>query len=319
MTNFKKCSSTNLIFTVVFITIVFILMPNFKANAEEFLDAIVATINDKVLTLSDINKKYGKNISYNDLKNNLQASKIADTAILDTIVEMEAQKKRISVQDNELDSYISQIADKNSLTIPQFKEELKKQGISFKNYKEQIRSDILKSKIASHIIRNGTAVTDEEIDSYLEKVKENDLLNSKISLSQICILKSGKTEAEALSKLKEIKDKLDSDNFKDIAKKYSETPDAKNGGFLGEFELSELSNEIFNAVSKLNENEISKIIDTENAYYIFQVSRKESTKKATDEERRAAKEKLEEEHLKDAIDSYFSKEIFKNYSVDKKY
>ena len=31
------------------------------------------------------------------------------------------------------------------------------------------------------------------------------------------------------------------------------------------------------------------------------------------------KAKLEEEHLKDAINSYFSKEIYKNYSIDKKF
>ena len=34
---------------------------------------------------------------------------------------------------------------------------------------------------------------------------------------------------------------------------------------------------------------------------------------------RIIKAKLEEEHLKDAINSYFSKEIYKNYSIDKKF
>ena len=298
---------------------VILFTPIINANAELFLDAIVATINDKPITLSDINKKYNKHLTYDDLKNNLQASKIVDTAILDTIVELEGQKKRLSVSDKELDSYISQIANKNSLTVPAFKEELKKQNISFKNYKEQIRSDILKSKIASNIIRNGAAVTDEEINSYIKKVNENNLLNSKISLNQICILKGNKTEAESLKILKDILEALKNDDFKEVAKKYSETPDAKNGGYLGEFELNELSNEIFNAISQLSENEVSKIIDTENAYYIFQVAKKDATKKPTEEEKRIIKAKLEEEHLKDAINSYFSKEIYKNYSIDKKF
>ena len=83
---------------------VILFTPIINANAELFLDAIVATINDKPITLSDINKKYNKHLTYDDLKNNLQASKIVDTAILDTIVELEGQKKRLSVSDKELDS-----------------------------------------------------------------------------------------------------------------------------------------------------------------------------------------------------------------------
>lgn len=289
-----------------------------NAASQVFLDAIVATINNTPITLSDINKKYGKNYTYNELANNFQANKIVDTAILDTIVEMEAAKKRISVSDSELDNYISQIASKNSLSVEAFKEELKKQNISFKNYKEQIKSDILKSKIASSIVRSGAPVTDEEIDSYLKKVKENQMLSKKISLSQICVVKANKSEAEALKILKNIKDEITEDNFKDIAKKYSETQDAAQGGFVGEFELSELSDTIFNAVSNLRENEISKIIDTDDAYYIFQIAKRESTSAPTEAERKAAKERLEEEHLKDSIDSYFSKEIYKNYSIEKK-
>ena len=59
---------------------VILFTPIINANAELFLDAIVATINDKPITLSDINKKYNKHLTYDDLKNNLQASKIVDTS-----------------------------------------------------------------------------------------------------------------------------------------------------------------------------------------------------------------------------------------------
>lgn len=295
-----------------------VIIQNSQANTEEFLDAIVVTINDTALTLSDINKKYDKNFTYDDLKDNYQTSKIIDTAILDTIVEMEARKKRISVTDKELNSYISQIAQRNSLSVSDFKEELKKQNISLKNYKEQIKSDILKSKIASSIVRNGAAVTDEEINNYLKRINENKLLNSKISLRQICVFKENKTEAEALQKLKSIKDALNEDDFSDVAKKYSESQDSINGGMLGEFELNELSSEIFSAISQLNENDVSKIVETKNAYYIFQVAKKDVNHEPTEQEVKLARQQLEEEHLKDAIDNYFSKEIFKNYSVEKK-
>ncbi|MGI6680367.1 MAG: SurA N-terminal domain-containing protein [Bdellovibrionota bacterium] len=325
LTNFfyKDIKSIYFLLLAIITNFTAIIFTTNTSNAQVFLDAIIATINDTPITLSDINKKYDKNYTYNELKENINANKIIDTAILDTIVEMEAKKKRISVSEKELDNYISQIASKNSLTVNEFKNELAKQNISFKNYKEQIKNDILKTKIASNIIRNGTAVTEEEVDNYLKKVAENDLLNSKISLSQICVLKNNKSEADALRILKNITDDLKDDDFKDddfkdVAEKYSETLGAKQGGFVGEFELNELSSEIFNAVSNLKEGETSKIIDMANTYCIFKVNSKDAAKEPTEEERKKAREKIEEERLKDDINSYFSKEIFKNYTIDKK-
>ncbi len=289
-----------------------------NAISEEFLDAILVTINNMPITLSDVNKKYNKNFSVTDFKYDPTAQKLLDSAILDFIVSEEAKKKRLYVEEEEIERYIAEVANKNSLSVPAFKEELKKQNISLKTYKEQIKNDILKSKIASSIIRSGTAVSKKEIDNYLKNMLENRLQNTKISLNQICVLKEGKTEAEALEVLKKIQDAFLEDDFATVAKKYSETSDAKQGGYIGEFELSELSTEIFQAISGLGNNQISKIITGSNAYYIFQVQNKKEQAEPTKEEREYAKRELQEEHLKDAIDSYFSKEIYKNYSIEKK-
>ncbi len=305
----------------IFITYLFLSVFIFFQNAfgdEQLLDAVLVTINNTPITLSDINKKYSKTFSVSDFRYNDTAKKLLDSVILDTVVALEAKKKRFSVSEDEIGKYISEIARRNSLSVPAFKEELKKQNISFTAYREQVKSDILKSKIASSIIRNGAAVSEKEIDNYLKNIQESKLRNSKISLNQICILKEGKSEANALAILKKVKDALSDEDFSTVAKEYSETPDAKNGGNIGEFELNELSTEIFQAISGLGNNEISKIVTGENAYYIFQVQNKKNQEEATSQERELAKEKLEEEHLKDAINDYFSKEIYKNYSIEKK-
>jgi peptidyl-prolyl cis-trans isomerase SurA len=199
-----------------------------------------------------------------------------------------------------------------------FLDELANRNISLQNYKEQIKSDILKSKIASSIVQNGANISDEDVDKFIQRSRKNKLYDSKISLSQIGVLKEGKSEAKALEILKEILEKLEDEDFKDVAKEYSEAPNAKDGGFLGEFTLSELSGDIFNAVSSLSKGEISKIVDTENAYYIFKVNDKDIQDKPTESEKKAAREQLEEESIKEAVNDYFSKEIYKNYSIEKK-
>lgn len=289
-----------------------------KSFCQEFIDAIVVTINNNPITLSDINKKYGKNYTFSDFRTNPEAQKVLDMVILDEIVRAEAEKKRIHVSDAEVDRYIDQVAQRNSLSKEDFLQELANRNISLNSYKEQIKQDILKSKIASSIVQNGANVSDEEVDKFLERSKKNKIYDSKISLSQICVYKEGKTEAQALELLKKILEELEEEDFSDVAKKYSEAPNAKDGGALGEFTLSELSSDIFNAVSSLSTGQVSKIVDTENAYFIFKVNQKDIQGKATDAEKKAAREQLEEQSIKEAINDYFSKEIYKNYSIEKK-
>ena len=58
-------------------------------------------------------------------------------------------------------------------------------------------------------------------------------------------------------------------NFNDLAKKYSEVPNAVDGGDLGTFEIGALSGKIRDAVSELKPGKYTDVMLTDKGYQLF--------------------------------------------------
>ncbi len=148
------------------------------------LDKIVAVVGNSYLTLYQLEEMakplYKKLISENlppqekeKLKKELYRQ-LLQKWIEDTIVENEAKKYGISVSEAEVDRYLN-FQIKNLGGKKAFQKFLKSQGITFEEYKKQLKKFLLKLKFVQFYINEKIVVTPQELkQAYKEFLKSYD-------------------------------------------------------------------------------------------------------------------------------------------------
>jgi parvulin-like peptidyl-prolyl isomerase len=290
-------------------------------SQEPVLETVIASVDGNPITLFDLSKRISRPLSIQDLTDDRAARSALDSLILEKVLEEEAKQKGIDVPELEVDQYVDEVAKRNNLPREQFISALMQTGSTESKYREQVRLEILKSKVTAASLRGGVAVTDKEVEEYLEKNKEALNQGPTLSLSQIILDSSKISKKEAISKLKKlIKQVENGESFSDLARKYSDGPEAKkDGGSLGAVAEKDLSPIIFDAVFSLDEGEVSDIVISDKGYHIFYVENKNEDEDDIQEKLRLEiREKLAREKLELKIATYVSEELMKLHSVDKK-
>ncbi len=226
----------------------------------------------------------------------------------------------MQVSDDDVEGYLNEVAGRNRMSRPDFEMALKKEGISIETYKEDIRLEILKSRLASAFVRGSVSVTDEEVEEYIENRVGKKQGSTQIQLRQIFIRDREDSPEAAKAQIKQAKSELDQGkDFAEVAKQYSQSADQSEGGLLGVMEEKDLNPEVFDAVFSLKEGEHSPVIETGDGYRIFKVEKRFGGNAERDvrlvSEVRA---KLQRKKMEEKFSSFFMQDLYKQHSVDKK-
>ena len=252
------------------------------AAGARIIDRIAAVVNGKVITLSEVKEKAlpiiqrmeAKNGPLNDLERQQVMTKVLGQLIDEQLVEMEAKKLHIEVTDQEVEMAYRQLLKDNHLTEEEFKRELARQGMTLKQYKEELRRQIRESRLVHSQVNAKIAVTDREVMEYARKNGLIDQTTGPVfTLQHICIPygndltreEARKLAQEALARLK------GGAPFEEVASRYSKVPSAQEGGFLGSFSLKEMAPFVREVVTKLKKGEVSPVVDTPMGFQIFRI------------------------------------------------
>jgi peptidyl-prolyl cis-trans isomerase SurA len=146
-------------------------------------------------------------------------------------------------------------------------------------YRQKLRDNILQSKILSVDVRSKIVITDEMILEYYDqhytaRVNEGDFYLLQIGFSTDDTgAANGDSSKERSLKLAKRIHKLarNGQDFKALAKKFSELPSATDGGDIGVFTLDEMAAAMRNAVQNLKPGEISDIVELPSGYQFFKL------------------------------------------------
>lgn len=298
---------------------------------EIVIDAIVASVDDKPITLSDLNSRLSpRKLSMAEAGKDAEALKVLDQIILEKLLEEEAKAKRLNVGDSDVDDYIREVAQRNNLSMADFEAALAKEGSSMSAYKRQVKLDILKAKLTSSLVRGGVSITDAEVDEYIANHPELKNAGKNLKLHHIVITKEGRSPEEVRVKLAQVQAALDGgESFLPVAQRLSDTAGSSDGTFLGVIPLSDLSPGIAEAVSPLRAGQHSAPMETPNDIQIFFVEERlgaeseapEATEAPeVDEEklRDEVRQILQKQKTKERLAAYFANDLYKNHAVDKR-
>lgn len=281
------------------------------------VDRSVAIVNEDTITLSEVNelgrsffKKITEETPADRLPETLQQARstVIDKLIDKKLMVQEAKKLNIQVSDQEVDTALQRVLANNKTTMEQFRKEMTAMGMNEKQYKEELREQILSSKLINHEVRTKVVVTEEKILDYYDANYTEQVGDGGYYLLQIGCLwgDATPTREEAKSKAKTARDLAeDGKDFKELARKYSDLPSAADGGDLGSFQKDEMAPFMRDAVVGLKSGEISPIVEADNGYHFFKLVSGQEGKIVAKVPYESVKEEIREKLSQQAMEARF--------------
>jgi peptidyl-prolyl cis-trans isomerase SurA len=240
----------------------------------EVVDRIIAIINDDIVTLKEVERyvrieQQGQFVSVNEYFRNIQIRERINTFIDDVLMRQQAKKMRIEVSDKEVSQIIDNVKKQNLVTEEQFKEQLKKEGISYSDFLEGVRMNLLRNRVLTRVISPDVKVTDEMTRQYFEKHRE-ELRTRDYRCQQIFI--SGQRQDAQQRAAAAFEALQQGTPFDQVAKTYSDDPSAAQGGDIGFVRSDELIPTLAAALSQTPVGRYTPVVPTPYGFIILKLN-----------------------------------------------
>ncbi|MDP2690458.1 MAG: SurA N-terminal domain-containing protein, partial [Deltaproteobacteria bacterium] len=148
-------------------------------SGAEVVDRIVAIINDSIITLSELNaasavavEKLGVEDAGDAKKTDEIKGRILDSLIEQKLVKQASDKAGIDVSEREIDNAIEDVKKQNKLSQETLLLALAQSGLTYKEYREQLKEQIRQVKYINKEFRSKISIQPEDIEDYYRQNKD---------------------------------------------------------------------------------------------------------------------------------------------------
>ena len=291
---------------------------------QDLVEAIVAVVNDDIITLSEYKQEYNSRMRM--LRAQLQGEELVkqqeilrenllESLITDVLLLQEARKLNLNVTE-QVRMTLENIKRENNLNSDEeLKRALAQQGITYEDFVRQMEQNMLKQNIIFNKVGSKIAIDDSAIVSYYKVHQEDFIEPIEYTLKMIYIAEEGKSSAEIESKKEQIDQKIDAnEDFGQVAGKFSEGPEKDSQGDLGSYKRGELQQDLEQAVEDLEVGAVTPWLRMQGAWIRLKlVEKKDRRLKEFQEVRKEIEGILFEERQQEELEKYMTEIRSKSY------
>jgi peptidyl-prolyl cis-trans isomerase SurA len=258
--------------------------------APKEINGIAAVVDEDVITRNELERRVdtlSKQLSAKGTR--LPPREILERQLLERMIVEKlqldmAQKRGIQVADEQLNTIIQDIAKRNGLGMKQFRAALKKDGIAFADFREQIRNEVIISRLKNNMVNSRVNVSAQEVDAFLAGQVGQAKNSSQYHLRHILVALPSNASPEQIQEKKRKAEGLlarlrKGEDFRQIAISYSDGPQALEGGDLGWRKLAQLPTLFAESVEKMKKDAVSPLIRSSGGFHILQLIGERGEKK----------------------------------------
>lgn len=285
------------------------------------VDRIVAVVNNDVITELELDRAVSMRRSQMKQSTNVELAlkqlrqQTLNDMINQKVLENELEKSDLQVTDDELARTIANVLQKNGINIEILRAELAAKGISFEEYKEELKGQIKQMKFIQQQVAANIQVTDQDVQKYkanLKKAKpedQNTVVHLAVIIKKVDEDISPDNIREEVRKWRKITDKArKGEDFAKLAVEYSEGPEAKEGGDWGSKNLNELPSPMSSLVRKMKVGSVSDPILMPDGIYIVKILEKSvQDEVAQSQDDEALRQRIHDERMDHEFNSYTQK------------
>jgi len=275
-------------------------------RADNIVDEIIARVDDQIITRSDMEK--AKQTNQEELKQRYpsdwqtkltkpQADILRD--LIDQQLLLERGKELGITGETEVVKRLNQLRQQMNLaSIDDLEKEAQKQGVSYEDFKEQIRIGAVTQQVIGQEVGSKLQgqISKDDIQDWYNKHQKELEGQEEIGLSEIMVSTQPARQnvedkdkpataqdkplpedpamvAQAEAKAQGLLDQLKKGaKFDELAKKSSDGPTASQGGMLGNFKRGELAKDLEEKTFALKPGETTSVIRTRQGFIILKVT-----------------------------------------------
>ena len=272
-----KFFNTKLLISIMLIT----LFSSTFVSAEDF-DTIVAIVEDDVVLSSELQNETAAILQ--KLKSNKVAlppesvlkRQVLERIIVDKLQRHLAKTSGITVTNENLQSAVADIAQRNNMNTDDFKKQLLSQKMNYEDFEENIRHEIVINQLRAREIGGQIKVTDSEVEHALETQGEITLDKSQYHLGHILIAIPESASATVIQAARRKADGVVATlrtkaDFTKTAIEMSDDAQALQGGDLGWRTLAQMPTIFVDVAAKMVAGDISEPIRSPSGFHIIKL------------------------------------------------
>ena len=261
-------------------------------------DYIVAVVNQELVTASEVQQRVAR-VQEEAARNRATLpplpalrKQVLESLIDERVLVTNARETGARIDDPEIDRAVANVATQNQMTLPQLRERLRREGIPFAKFRENIRDQIMVERVREREVVSRIKVSDAEIDELIEKRRIATGTSAQINVAQILVTvpegaadgvvaeRRGRAEA-ALKRVR------GGEDFATVAREISEDNNRAQGGEIGLRPADRLPDLFTRAVQGLKPGEITpQLVRSGAGFHILKlVDRKDSAAFTVDQSR----------------------------------
>ncbi|HEL7749616.1 TPA: peptidylprolyl isomerase [Stenotrophomonas maltophilia] len=235
------------------------------AQEAQPLDRIAAVVDEDVILQSELQRAIANiKAQYVGREAQLPPEDVLSRQVLERLVLVKLQVARaqgsgIRVSDQELNQAMNAIAQQNGSNLDALRQRLAQDGIDFADFRASVRDEITVQRLRQSFAQSRISVSEGEVDAAL---KQQATVGNQYHLAHILIavpdganadqIATGQKKADGVKALLD-KGELD---FNAAAVRYSDSPNALEGGDLGWRSLDEIPAAFAQTMSKMKAGEV---------------------------------------------------------------
>jgi peptidyl-prolyl cis-trans isomerase SurA len=243
---------------------------------------IIARVNDQIITQSDYNRAQSElDQEAREHGESMQAISAAHKDLLRNLVDQQlwlSKGKELNVTgETELVKRLDEIRKQYNLdTIEDLEKAAREQGVSFEDFKANIRNQIITQQVMRDEVGEHIQMTPGEVERFYEEHKQDYAQPESVRLSEILISTGGgddpaKVDA-AKAKAGDIEARLHAGgDFAQLARSFSDGPTASEGGELGQYKRGQLGKLLEDKTFDLESGQYTDPVLTKQGYIILKV------------------------------------------------
>ncbi len=246
------------------------------------LDRVLVIVNNDVITQVELDNRFQqvltqlkkRNANANLDDENLKRQ-VLERMIIERIQLQSADQTGIRVDDAQVDRVLERVASDNKLTLPQFFKKLEKDQINVKAFRDQIRQEIILSRLREREVDSKLVMTDGEVENFL-KTQEATLSQNDYLLGHLFVAIPEQASPEQIqAKRKKIETAIQAlksgQSLADVSAAYSDAPEAMNGGMLEWKNEAYLPPIFVTSLKTMHKGDLSGVIRSPNGFHVIQL------------------------------------------------
>ncbi len=176
---------------------------NTFAQSRDLLDKVAVIVNQGVVLESEIEAlvqtvKAGAITNNQSLPSEAALRRQAiERLIIENLQTQMADRMGIQISDPQLDQTIQNIANQQSMSMPEFRREVTAEGLAYEVYREQVRKELITGEVRRANVRRRVYITDQEIDTLMTIMNQQGDQQAEYKLSHILVdIPSNATEEQ---------------------------------------------------------------------------------------------------------------------------